>query len=167
MVVSGSTSDVIGDDDRSSVSVAAFTVADWTPEETEITPAKDATSTEVSEWWYLLGTVNSSCWNNLYALSATGENTMSITFNYTPDSKVNESDKGFQFVKMTIGEKPDGTWSNVKARAGAGTVKLYVNGDNDTYSVLNGNSNIVPGEAGSYTIELYTDNNNAKIVKNN
>ena len=92
---------------------------------------------------------------------------MSISFNYTPDSKVNDSDMGFQFVKMTIGETPDGTWSNVKARAGAGTVKLYVNGDNDTYSVLNGNNNIVPGEAGSYTIELYTDNNNAKIVKNN
>ena len=134
-----------------------FTVTEWGEEASAGSTAADAgNTTEVSEWWYLIGSVNGTVWNKAFALTAVADNQWSIDFAY--DVPANASDEGFKLVKVAKSGVAAfvadlGTWSTaVAAEAGSNDTTAIITPGTEYSAWGTGAGNLKFAEAGTYSL---------------
>ncbi|MBR6246759.1 MAG: fimbrillin family protein [Bacteroidales bacterium] len=151
--------------------VGSFTVTEWAAETSAGSTAVDNTNTTVNEdWWYLLGSVNGTVWSKAFALTATAENQLSITFDYNVPA--NASDEGFKLVKVAKSGVAAfvadlSTWGTaVKQEAGANDSAPVITPGTEYNAWGKPDGNLKLSEAGNYTLTFAPEGYKVNVTKN-
>ncbi len=136
--------------------VGSFTVAEW-GEEASAGTTEAASGTEVAtDWWYLIGSVNSTVWNKAFALTASANNTLTITFTY--NKPANAGDEGFKLVKVAKAGVSAfvadiSTWNTaVIAEAGSNDTSATITVGTEYSAFGENDGNLKFAEEGTYTL---------------